>query len=297
MDLIVLRHFIAVAQLGSFTRAAESMHASQSVITRSVQRLEEHLETKLIERTTRRLSLTPAGTAFLDEAVKIVKRLSFASNNARLIGQGETTSLRIAVCPTTGAPWLPHAIRNFQAKWPSVQISLVGILSGVQTEALRAGEVDVGIMVLPAPLKDDLNYQKLMRAPMVVAAPSSWGFGHGSHIALSELADRPWVMPERRGASYVYDRFVDLFRQAGFDPIIRGKVLDLVNARLMVACGVGALFYFDWGDGHRPPDIDLLAFDDIESPTSLYAVVAWPAKVHSHQINDLVQCLLAEVRP
>ena len=150
MDLVVLRHFIAVAQLGSVTHAAKSVHASQSVITRSVQRLEEHLGTKLIERSTRRLNLTPAGTAFLGEAVQIVKRLSFASNNARLIGQGEATSVTIGVCSTISAPWLPPAIRNFHAMWPSVQITLVEMMSGVQTEALRSGGIDVGIMGVSA---------------------------------------------------------------------------------------------------------------------------------------------------
>jgi DNA-binding transcriptional LysR family regulator len=290
MDLVALRHFIAVGQLGSFTRAAEAVNSGQPVITRSVQRLEGHLKTKLFERSTRRLSLTPAGALFLREAIQIVDRLNYAANSARLVGQGETASLRIGVCSTIYASWISAAIREFRALRPEVQILLQGMPSDAQRKALSAGAVDVGIQFLIGPMMDGLTHQELVRPPVVVGVPSSWGYGHGSRIRLVDLADRPWLMPERETAPFLYDGSLSLFRKAGFEPMICGTVQDPVNARLMVACGMGALFLYDWGEGRRSADVDMLVLDEADAGTGPAAVVAWPTLAASQLVTELVEC-------
>ena len=114
LELSLLKHFIAVGRTGSFTRAAELLNASQSVVSRSVKRLEDQVGAVLLKRSTRTVKLTEAGETLLTEAEAIVGRLTAAAENVRRIGQGASAKLRIGVCVSTAAETSTIA-RGFQA--------------------------------------------------------------------------------------------------------------------------------------------------------------------------------------
>jgi DNA-binding transcriptional LysR family regulator len=139
LELSLLKHFAAVAQSRSFTGAARILQTSQPVISRSIQRLEDVVGTQLVERSTRSVELTAAGQALFRDAQFLLCRAAVATENARLIGQGDHARLRIGICPTTESPELARGIADFLEIWPHVDLRLSNIGSADLASALRAG--------------------------------------------------------------------------------------------------------------------------------------------------------------
>ena len=95
MELRHLRYFVAVAEERNFTRAAQRLHIAQPPLSRQIQLLEHHLDTKLFDRTSRTVRLTPAGERFLTEARQILRLAEGASSLAKKVALGKTGSIRI----------------------------------------------------------------------------------------------------------------------------------------------------------------------------------------------------------
>jgi DNA-binding transcriptional LysR family regulator len=293
IDLTLLKHFIAVARAASFTRAATELHVSQPVVSRSIDRLEKSLGVKLFERTTRNVRLTPAGDAFLSEAASIVDRLAVAWNNAQRIGQGAKGELKIAVCPATEAetPRLSRAMQAFRESWPQVNLQLAPVFSDAQPSLLRAAEFDIGVLRRPASDGAELEWSPLAREQLGLALPRVWGLGERRR-RLTELADRPWVMPHPRLAPDAFRRQVELCRTAGFEPKVTAYVEDALNGRIMIACGVGAAFAFVRPGWNPNPDVEYALIDGLSETSVSEIAVAWAKGSISPQVRAFVQCLV-----
>lgn len=170
IQLSMLRHFQAVAELGSFTLASERLALSQSVISRSIKRLEELIGTDLFERTTRRVKLTPAGDALLLDARMILERIRTASDKARHIGLGETAKLRVGVCLSVNRSPLVRGLPDFRSSWPMIDVELV-VTPEPLSELLMAGQVDVAVMRLEQISDHGLDWRVIARDPLMVAVP------------------------------------------------------------------------------------------------------------------------------
>ena len=180
--LTALSHFAAVARTASFTLAAKEVHASQSVVSRSVLRLEDEVGTSLFERSTRSVVLTPAGRALFADATQILDKMAVATDNARRIGQGEIAEIRIGICPTTETPRIVQGLGRFREQWPDVGLRLSAIMSNLQLDALRSSTIDVGIMQWDGSRLEKLEQRTLDRYAMAVAVPRAWGFKAGKPI-------------------------------------------------------------------------------------------------------------------
>lgn len=296
LEIASLQHFTAVAQTGSFTRAAEDIGVSQSVISRSIQRLEDQVGTCLIERTTRSVTLTPAGSALLSDALLILSRLAIATDNARRIGSGGLAEIRVGVCPTTETSELALGIMNFRKVWPDLKIQVRAMLGNEQPLALRSSSIDVGIIQAGDLSHEELEFRVLAQYGLVVAVPSMWGYPADQPIKLAQLRDRPWLMPGRRIAGPVHEAFMDQCRSAGFEPKVAGIADDPVSARIMIACGMGAAFFHDKGWQDDRGAITLLRFEDQQTVPPAKTIVAWPVGSHAPQILDFVDHLVQAAR-
>lgn len=291
LELTLLRHFVAAARARNFTKAAQELKTSQPVISRSIQRLEDIVGCALFLRSTRNVDLTPAGDTLLSDAQDLIGRADLALENARRIGLGNLGRLRIGVCPTTESPELAGGIAQFRALWPDIDLRLSSLGSAHLPDALRAGEVDVGIMQMDEFWPGGLNGQIIATYPLVVAAPATWDFDEARAIRLQELKDRPWLMPEREKAPLWYDALMEMCRRAGFEPQIVGTVEDPLTARLMIASGIGATFFHDHGRRDWSGAIRLLHFSDPQIPSPSRTAFVHAASARSPQIADLGTCL------
>jgi DNA-binding transcriptional LysR family regulator len=295
LELSLLRHFVAVAEAGSFTGAARDLQTSQPVITRSIQRLEDVVATRLVERTTRNLHLTPAGKALLLDARFLLGRANVAIENARRIGQGNHARLRIGICPTTESPELARGIADFRTIWPHVDLHLSSMGTAKLPAALRAGEVDAGIMQTDGLWPDGIVGRVVASYGLVVAVPAAWGYCDGQSVRLIDLKDRPWLMPERLKATVWHDSLMEMCRRAGFEPRIVGTVEDPLTARIMIASGIGATFFHDLGRRDWSGAIHLLHFADHQIPPPSQTAIAYAEGTSPVQITDLGGCIAGAI--
>lgn len=292
-DLSLLNHFIAVAQTRSFTRAATQVHASQSVVSRSIKRLEQEVGAALFERTTRSVTLTPAGEAFLAESLAIADRLAVATADARRIGEGDTTQLRIGICPSAEQETdrIAAGLAAFRDAWPRIDLKITAVMRNRQATALRSSEIDVGLMRLYHSDCEGLDWQVFAQDPLLVAVPAVWGLER-RRIELKELRDRPWLMPHPDVAPDMHQLQMELCRGAGFEPKVAAFTNDPLTAKMMLACGLGATFANDPGvmqEGQR--HVRMTWIEGVSQHFCSQTVVAWASNSRSAHIAEFARCI------
>ena len=166
MNLRHLEHWLALADTGSFSRAAEKLHITQSALSRSIQALEEELGGPLVDRIGKRNELTPLGHSVLERARRIVQEAAELQQGAALLQQGGMGSLRVGLGSGPGAllmtPWLVHMARNH----PTVKVSITRGPAELQLQQLRDRLLDALVVdvrrVVPAA---DLRIEGVTDAP------------------------------------------------------------------------------------------------------------------------------------
>src|SRR5918994_5110584 len=182
---VELRHLAAlqaVAEEGSFGRAAERLGYTQSAVSQQIQALERVVGQRLVERPggPRRVSLTEAGELLLRHAAGIVARLQAAQADLAAFAEGSAGTLRVGTFQSVGARVLPRLLRTFTETWPDVAVQLTEAADdGALLDAVERGELDFTFVMLPAE-EGPFESLELMRDPYVVVLPSD-----------SPLAGRP----------------------------------------------------------------------------------------------------------
>jgi len=145
VDTRGLQAFIAIAEQGSFGRAAGALHLTQTGLTRRLQTLEASLGVRLVERTTRALALTPIGRDFLPQARRLLGELAAALAEIRESGKALRGEIAIACVPTVGVQYLPRIIQLFSARHPGSRIRILDHASFRVAEAVLRREAEFGI--------------------------------------------------------------------------------------------------------------------------------------------------------
>lgn len=172
MELRHLRYFIAVAEEGSLTLAAEHrLHTAQPSLSRQIRDLETEVGAQLLVRSVRGIELTAAGRAFLDHARLALSQVEAAGEAARRAAQPAKASFVIGFLIGTDMNWFPEAVRLLRDELPMVEVMLVTQKSPELTSALLRGKVDVAVL-RPEPGLPDLAFKHLMTEPLVVVLPS-----------------------------------------------------------------------------------------------------------------------------
>src|SRR4051794_37020662 len=149
MELQQLRYVVAVAETSSFTRAAERCLVVQSALSHQVARLERELGARLFDRTSRRVRLTAAGTAFLPAARQCLEAAERAAAEAAAAVGQVRGRLAVGLIPTVAAVDIPAALRDFRRDYPDVRISLRVGASEKLVEQVKEGVIDVAFLGLP----------------------------------------------------------------------------------------------------------------------------------------------------
>ena len=192
MDLRQLEYFVAVTEQGSFSRAAATLNLAQPSVSRQIALLEEELGQRLLERTGRGVTLTPAGQSLLAHARVMLNAASQAMSDLKEM-HAEPVGRVVVGLPNRVAMGLGvPLIREFRQRFPNALLSVVEGLSLSLREGLIAGRIDLGLLFDPAPTPL-LSYEELMRERMVLVAPK--GYRLPAQVSLAALADFPLVLP------------------------------------------------------------------------------------------------------
>ena len=264
-----LRGFVAVAEELHFGRAAERLSMTQPPLSRQIQKLERAVAVQLFERDNRRVTLTPAGAAFLTEARRLLALAESAPDLARRISAGSTGTVRIGFTAASTYGVLGELLNTVGATLPEIDLELHEMVTREQVDALLAGEIDLG---LARPPFDPGTFESrvLRREGMRVAVPA----GHrlaalGRPVRAADLVQVPLIMHSPTRARYFYDLVV------GLVPIAHQNVVHTVSQILtmiwLVAAGRGIAFVPASAVGLGVAGVEYLELDGLaEEPVELH---------------------------
>jgi DNA-binding transcriptional LysR family regulator len=195
-----LRAFVLVGRLGSFTKAADALHVTQSALSLLIRDLENVIGTRLVDRTTRNVSLTSAGSEFFASTARILEELAHAIGNVDQLIAKERGRVVIAAPLVLSSTLLPPILAGFKAAYPGVDLVLNDSLPGEVLPQVRNGTADLGIGTF-SPSEEGLNRVLLMKEAMVAVFPASHAFARVSRLTWRDLADVP-VLALRRGSVF-----------------------------------------------------------------------------------------------
>lgn len=235
-----LECFTAVAEELNFSRAAARLNLSQPPLSRQIQSLEEKLGVRLLNRSTRAVSLTPAGALYLEDARQVLTRLDGAADAVRRTATGEHARLRLAFVGALLDEGLVKVLRAFRARHPRCQIHLADLPPSEQLEALRAGQVD-GAFIGAPPQRPGRGLATLVwkREPLLVALPEGHPFAGHKALPLKQLKAEGWVMVSSAAAPAFRQQFEGLCRGAGFRPHVVQESDRVAAVLTMVAAAQG----------------------------------------------------------
>jgi DNA-binding transcriptional LysR family regulator len=242
IELRQLRYFVTVAEEMHFGRAAARLHMTQPPLSQTIQSLEAVLGTPLFFRTKRSVALTPAGSALLPEARRLLLQAANLPDLAKRAAAGESGRLSLAFVSTADYSVLPPLLREFRTHYPQVQIELREATTDVQLEDLAQGRIDAGLLIPPMPdkLKVELDYAPMFSEPLILAAPHNLKALRGKKaVALNTLNDMPLIVFPRRIAPAFHDAILACFHDAGLTPHIGQEAIQMQTIVGLVSAGMG----------------------------------------------------------
>jgi LysR family transcriptional regulator, hca operon transcriptional activator len=234
MELRHLRYFIAVAEAGSLTVAAEKkLHTAQPSLSRQIRDLEYEVGVQLMSRSVHGIELTAAGRAFLDHARLALTQAEAAKEAARRAAQPAMPTFALGFLTGTEMDWLPGAMRILHDELPNIQVTISSQYSPDLADALMRGRLDAAFM-RPEKQAGELVYRRVTTEPLVVVFPSDHRLAAHDAVELREIVGETFIIPSNTAPTLrvVID---DYLKRSGLDIIPVHEVDNLAHAVSMIA--------------------------------------------------------------
>jgi LysR family hca operon transcriptional activator len=193
MELRHLRYFVAVAEAGSLTVAAEQLlHTAQPSLSRQIRDLEYEVGTALFTRSAKGIELTPAGRVFLDHAKLALAQAETAVQAARRAALPAKPSFALGFLTGQEMDWLPEAMNILRDELPKIDVTVSSQSSPLLAEGLMHGKLDLAFL-RPEPGMPDLEYKTVMTEPLVVMLPSDHRLAARETIAIQDLEKETFI--------------------------------------------------------------------------------------------------------
>ncbi|KHK95554.1 hypothetical protein LK09_18680 [Microbacterium mangrovi] len=243
MELRQLRYFAAVADELHFGRAAERLHMSQPPLSVQVGRLEQEIGVSLFERSTRRVTLTPAGRHLHARAQELLDQFEHLRFEMREYADGLAGELTAGFVSSANYTVLPGVVQLFRARRSGVALKLAPLTSGEQFDRLRAGTLDVGIVRDDIPTSQaggpELITEVVFEERLVACLPVDHPLAQQATVTPEEISEVPMIAyPASLMPGYV-GRVTDLLAAADCDARVVEEVVHQETALGFVAAGVG----------------------------------------------------------
>lgn len=236
MNLRALRYFTALAEHRHFRRAAEACGVSQPTMSSQVKRLEEELGVQLLERSSRRVMLTPIGEEILERAYRLLAEAEAITEAAKLNNDPALGAFRLGIIPSLGPYLLPHVIPQIRQHFPSLLLRLVESRGPDLLQQLDHGELDAAIMALPID-DDQVRWVELFEEPFVLAMPEGHSLATHESIKMEQLRDQSLLLLD--DAQCLRPDTAAPVRQDCVGDQVDFKASSVETLRYMVAAGSG----------------------------------------------------------
>lgn len=288
-DLRRLRYFVAVAEELHFGRAAERLRISQPPLSVQIRTLERELGVHLFIRNRRRVTLTDAGSVLLDEARRLLRQAELSVLHVRRAASGEIGRLAIGFVSTVDYSILPTLVGRFRSKHPGVDLSLLEMTGDRQQEALRTGELDLGLSILPT-AASDLKTRPILREPLILAVSAKHVLAARRRpVDPARLSDERFVVFPRPLAPGLFDATIGVCRQAGFTPRVAQEAVQMQTILGLVAAGLGIALVPACMENLQRSDVRYLKLAPVAG------TIETAAQWHVHNKSPALEALLAEL--
>jgi LysR family transcriptional regulator, hca operon transcriptional activator len=233
MELRHLRYFIAVADAGSLTVAAEQkLHTSQPSLSRQIRDLEQEVGVQLINRSAHGVELTSAGKAFLDHARTALLQAEAAKEAALRTAHLTQPTLALGFLSGSEIDLLPEVTRVLQSDFPGIDIRLASDYSPALAKALTRGKLDAAFMRLEEHM-GDLAWKQVRTDPLMFVFPSAHRLAAQETVAPQDVANDVFLLPSNTAPS-VRRVVLDYFNRSGVDLRADHDVHNVVHAISMI---------------------------------------------------------------
>ncbi|MBU9198670.1 LysR family transcriptional regulator [Burkholderia gladioli] len=236
----ILKYFLAVADAGSVTGAAERLGLAQPALSQAITRLERELGVKLFSRTRRGAALTAAGEAIVDDIRLSVARIEAAETRARDIGAQRGGRLAVGFVSAALFEVLPRAIAALRAEVPNVELALREMSNAEQAAALESGEIDIGLLHTPVVVRGRMHEKLIARERLHAVVHETHALGADGRLALADLARIGLVWFPQGQLPVVRAGILSAFRKAGCEANIVQDANRSLTVLACVAAGCGA---------------------------------------------------------
>jgi LysR family hca operon transcriptional activator len=234
MELRHLRYFIAVADAGSLTVAAEQkLHTSQPSLSRQIRDLEQEVGVQLINRSVHGIELTSAGKAFLERARTALFEADAAKDAALRAAHLATPAFGLGFLSGSEIGLLPEVKRILGEEFPGIEIRLSSDYSPALAKALMRGKLEAAFMRLEEHM-GDLAYRRVRADPLIFVFPNDHRFASQEAVAPQEIASEVFLLPSNT-APAVRRVVLEYFARAGVDLKPEYEVHNVVHAISMIA--------------------------------------------------------------
>ena len=268
MDVRSLRYFVAVADCGSFSRAAEAVSVVQSAVSHRIRDLENEVGTTLFNREGRAVRLTEAGAILLGEARNILRSIETAKDRVQQLRDGGSGHIRIgfqgAACRRQV---VTESLIEFRTQYPNVELELSPMTGQSMEDALKDGEIDGGFFYRHG--NPPLDYRRLCVDDWLLAMPSSHPLASVSELRLKDLQAEKFIVLPRKVTPILYDRMLAACLAGGLTLQVVQEAFEEPMVLNLVAVGLGVAFVLDSLPMELNGSVVLKRVNDFHVPTEL----------------------------
>jgi DNA-binding transcriptional LysR family regulator len=273
MNLRQLQYFVAVADEGGFRQAAARLHVAQPALSRQVQAMESELGLLLLDRSSRRVALTPAGAAYLRATRAVLADVANSVRRARLASVGKVGRCVIALPrPALAVGQISQVAERIASRHPEIELTITEADVPDHWEMLRRGDVDVVVGLRPPPHIDDIDCEPLWHeAIRCVLLPASHALAHRASLCLADLRSEPFLTMDPALIPDVWTPVQHALERIG---IAREQVRvarSMSGVRTLVAAGHGWALVSEAYLKQPPTGTVVIALDDFSTAVDRHA--------------------------
>lgn len=236
MDLANLNAFIAIAEAGSFSEAAERLHLTQPAVSKRIAGLEQQLDVRLFDRLGREVNLTEAGRALLPRAYQILNVLDDTRRALTNLNGEVSGRLTLATSHHIGLHRLPPLLRAFTRAHPQVALDIQFLDSEVAYEEILHGRAELAVITLAPETREPVHAVPVWDDPLDFVAAPEHPLARNGAVTLADVAQHPAVFPG--GNTFTHHIVNNLFAAQGLTPNIGMSTNYLETIKMMVSIGL-----------------------------------------------------------
>lgn len=291
MDINQLRCFVAVGKELHFGRAAQKMEMMPASLSRFIRLLEEDLGVRLLNRSTRNVSLTAEGALFFDDASKLIDQFDALAKRFKVGLKDERRTLRIGAIDSAARGLVPALLNLFVPLHPHSDIHIIEDKTINLIPKLKSGWLDMIFIREPQSIDASLAVRFITRESCVLAVPIQHALADRERVAVADFQHEAMIIPDRRTRPHSHDLTMSLFKLAGFTPHIAQFAEEKQTILSLVAAGLGLAVVPASYRTMNSDSVSYIALDLPEEIKGLPLSIAWQKGNEDRFLREMLRLL------